>query len=68
MAHPALLGIVQMVALFALVTLALHLPVANPAGLIAFMAFVAMTSPRLCSALNVLLGSVGQFSPWSLWW
>jgi hypothetical protein len=32
MAHPALLGIVQMVALFALVTLALHLPVANPLG------------------------------------
>ena len=58
---PALLGIVQMVALFALVTLALHLPVANPVGLIAFMAFVAMTFAAIVLALNVLLGSVGQF-------
>ena len=58
---PALLGIVQMVALFALVTLALRLPVANPVGLIAFMAFVAMTFAAIVLALNVLLGSVGQF-------
>lgn len=58
---PALLGIVQMVALFALVTLALRLPVANPVGLIAFMAFVAMTFATIVLALNVLLGSVGQF-------
>jgi putative membrane protein len=58
---PALLGIVQMVALFALVTLALHLPVANPIGLVAFMAFVAMTFAAIVLALNVLLGSVGQF-------
>jgi len=58
---PALLGVVQMVALFALVTLALHLPVANPVGLVAFMAFVAMTFAAIVLALNVLLGSVGQF-------
>ena len=58
---PAMLGVVQMVALFALVTLALHLPVANPAGLVAFMAFVAMTFAAIVLALNVLLGSVGQF-------
>ena len=58
---PALLGIVQMVGLFALVTLALHLPVANPLGLLAFMAFVAMTFAAIVLALNVLLGSVGQF-------
>jgi putative membrane protein len=58
---PAMLGVVQMVALFALVTLALHLPVANPVGLIAFMAFVAMTFTAIVLALNVLLGSVGQF-------
>jgi putative membrane protein len=58
---PALLGIVQMVALIALVTLALHLPVANPIGLVAFMAFVAMTFAAIVLALNVLLGSVGQF-------
>lgn len=58
---PAMLGVVQMVALFALVTLALHLPVANPVGLVAFMAFVAMTFAAIVLALNVLLGSVGQF-------
>ena len=58
---PALLGVVQMVALFALVTLALHLPVANPVGMVAFMAFVAMTFAAIVLALNVLLGSVGQF-------
>ena len=58
---PALLGIVQMVGLFALVTLALHLPVANPIGLVLFMAFVAMTFAAIVLALNVLLGSVGQF-------
>jgi putative membrane protein len=58
---PALLGVVQMVGLFALVTLALHLPVANPLGLVTFMAFVAITFAAIVLALNVLLGSVGQF-------
>ncbi len=58
---PALLGVVQMMALFALVTLALHLPVANPLGMLAFMAFVAITFAAIVLALNVLLGSVGQF-------
>ena len=58
---PAILGIVQMVALFALVTFALKLPVANPIGLLAFMAFVAATFAAIVLALNVLLGSVGQF-------
>jgi putative membrane protein len=58
---PALLGVVQMIALFALVTLALHLPVAQPVALVAFMAFVALTFAATVLALNVLLGSVGQF-------
>ncbi len=58
---PALLGIVQMLALFALVTLVLKLPVANPLGLIAYMSFVAITFAAIVLALNVLLGSVGQF-------
>jgi len=58
---PAMLGVVQMVALFALVTLALHLPVSNPIGMLAFMAFVAVTFAAIVLALNVLLGSVGQF-------
>ncbi|MDQ1597507.1 MAG: putative rane protein [Microbacteriaceae bacterium] len=58
---PALLGVVQMVALFAIVTLALRLNVANPLGLIGFMAFVAVTFAAIVLALNVVLGSVGQF-------
>ncbi|MCU1551800.1 MAG: conserved rane protein [Glaciihabitans sp.] len=58
---PAVLGVVQMVALFALVTLALHLRVADGAGLLAFMALVAVTFAAMILALNVLFGSVGQF-------
>lgn len=58
---PAVLGVLQMVALFALVTLGLQLSVANPLGLVAFMAFVAITFAAIVLALNVLLGSVGQF-------
>ncbi|MBK4348590.1 YhgE/Pip domain-containing protein [Lacisediminihabitans changchengi] len=58
---PAILGVIQMVALFAVVTLALGLPVANPVGLVAFMAFVALSFAAIVLALNVLLGSVGQF-------
>jgi putative membrane protein len=58
---PALLGVVQMIALFLLVTLALKLPVAQPLGLVAFMAFVALSFAAIVLALNVLLGSVGQF-------
>ena len=58
---PAILGVVQMIALFAIVTLALHLRVANPIGMLGFMAFVAMTFAAIVLALNVILGSVGQF-------
>jgi len=60
-ATPAVLGAVQMVGLFALVTLALHLAVANGLGLLAFMIFVSITFAAIVLALNVLLGSVGQF-------
>jgi putative membrane protein len=58
---PAVLGVVQMVALFAVVTLALHLQVANPLGMVAFMALIAITFAAMILALNVLFGSVGQF-------
>ncbi|CAN5146494.1 YhgE/Pip domain-containing protein [soil metagenome] len=60
-ATPALLGAVQMVGLFAVVTLALHLAVANGLGLVLFMMFVAITFAAIVLALNVLFGSVGQF-------
>ncbi|MDQ1575113.1 MAG: putative rane protein [Microbacteriaceae bacterium] len=58
---PAAFGIVQMIALFSVLTFALHLQIANPVGLLAFMAFVSITFAAIVLALNVLLGSVGQF-------
>lgn len=58
---PALLGVIQMVALFLIVTLGLHLAVANGLGMLAFMAFASVTFAAIILALNVLLGSVGQF-------
>ena len=60
-ATPAALGALQMVALFLVVTLGLHLAVANGLGLLAFMVFVSITFAAIVLALNVLLGSVGQF-------
>jgi putative membrane protein len=58
---PGILGVVQMLALFAILTLALQLPIANALGLVAFMAFLSITFAAIVLALNVLLGSVGQF-------
>lgn len=58
---PALLGTLQMVALFAIVTLGLGLQVANGAGLLGFMVLTSVTFAAIVLALNVLFGSVGQF-------
>jgi putative membrane protein len=58
---PAALGIVQAVALFLVVTLALHLKVAEPVALLGFMGLIAITFAAMILALNVLFGSVGQF-------
>jgi putative membrane protein len=58
---PATLGVVQMVALFAVVTLVLGLEPENPAGLLAFMILISVTFAAIVHALNVWLGSVGQF-------
>ncbi|MDM4762261.1 YhgE/Pip domain-containing protein [Galbitalea sp. SE-J8] len=58
---PAVLGTVQMVALFGILTLALHLPMANPVGVLLFMALTSVTFAAVVLALNALLGSVGQF-------
>lgn len=58
---PLVLGAVQMVALFLVATLALHLTVANAAGLLGFMVLVSATFAAIVLALNALLGSVGQF-------
>jgi putative membrane protein len=58
---PAILGLIQMVGLFAIVTAGLHLTVAHPVELLLFLGFVAITYAAVVLALNVLLGSVGQF-------
>jgi len=58
---PAVLGVVQMVALFLVAILVLRLNVANAGGLLVFMVFVSATFAAIVLALNALLGSVGQF-------
>ncbi len=58
---PAVLGVIQMVGLFLIVTLGLHLTVANGAGMLGFMALTTITYAAIILALNVLLGSTGQF-------
>lgn len=58
---PAVLGLVQMLALFAIVRFALHLPVSNPGGMIALMVLASVTFAAIIMMLNVWLGSVGQF-------
>ncbi|MFZ7086680.1 YhgE/Pip family protein [Curtobacterium sp. RRHDQ10] len=58
---PALLGVVQMLALFAIVKFALGFEVTHVAGTIAIMALASVTFAAIIMALNVLLGSVGQF-------
>lgn len=60
-ATPAALGAVQMVALFAIVTGVLGLQPANAGGMLAFMVLVSVTFAAIVLALNVWLGSIGQF-------
>jgi putative membrane protein len=58
---PVLLGLLQMVALYAVVTALLGFPVANPLGMFAFLALVSATFAAILLALNAVLGNVGQF-------
>ncbi|MET3451992.1 YhgE/Pip domain-containing protein [Curtobacterium sp. 1544] len=58
---PALLGLVQMVALFLIVRFALDLDVAWTGPTIGIMVLASATFAAIIMALNVLLGSVGQF-------
>jgi len=58
---PAALGAVQMVALFAIVTGVLGLQPANAGGMLTFMVLVSVTFAAIVLALNVWLGSIGQF-------
>lgn len=58
---PGILGLIQMIAVFLIVKFALGFIVANPLGTLAFMVLVSLTFAAILLALNVLLGSVGQF-------
>ncbi|MCS5498031.1 YhgE/Pip domain-containing protein [Cnuibacter physcomitrellae] len=58
---PAVLGAVQMTAVFGIVTLALGYRVENPWAMLGFMALTSATYATIILALNILLGSVGQF-------
>ena len=58
---PALLGVVQVAALFAIVTFGLGMHSSSPLALLGFLAFISITFASIILALNVWLGSVGQF-------
>ncbi|KTR51836.1 YhgE/Pip domain-containing protein [Curtobacterium oceanosedimentum] len=58
---PALLGLVQMAALFLIVRFALDLDVVHAGPTVAIMVLASATFAAIIMALNVLLGSVGQF-------
>lgn len=58
---PGLLGAIQMVGLFAIVSGALGFRIDNPLGMYGLMALASLTFAAIILALNVWLGSVGQF-------
>ncbi|WP_061964986.1 YhgE/Pip domain-containing protein [Demequina aurantiaca] len=58
---PGLLGAAQMIGLFAIVSGVLGFDVANPLATYGLMALASLTFAAMILALNVWLGSVGQF-------
>lgn len=58
---PGLLGAVQMASLFAVLAVTLGFSMAHPLGTLAVMVFASLTYAAIILALNVWLGSVGQF-------
>lgn len=58
---PGLLGAIQMIGLFAIVSGALGFRIDNPAGMYGLMGLASITFAAIILALNVWLGSVGQF-------
>ncbi len=58
---PALLGVVQMAGLYAIVAGALGFRIAHPLAMYGTMVLASITFAAIILALNVLLGSVGQF-------
>ncbi|MFF9564870.1 YhgE/Pip family protein [Leifsonia sp. NPDC014704] len=58
---PGLLGAIQMIGLFAIVSGALGFRIDNPVGMYGLMGLASITFAAIILALNVWLGSVGQF-------
>ena len=58
---PGILGAIQMIGLFWIVSGALGFSVANPLGMFGMMAMASISYAAIILALNVWLGSVGQF-------
>lgn len=58
---PGILGVAQMAALFGVISLALGFSVASPWGVFGIMALASLCFAAIILALNVWLGSVGQF-------
>ncbi|MET3565326.1 putative membrane protein [Leifsonia sp. 563] len=58
---PGLLGAIQMIGLFAIVSGALGFRIDNPVGMYGLMGLASVTFAAIILALNVWLGSVGQF-------
>ncbi|MBT2517953.1 YhgE/Pip family protein [Streptomyces sp. ISL-90] len=58
---PGLLGGVQMIALFTVLAVTLGFPMANPVGTLGLMMLASLAYAAIILALNVWLGSVGQF-------
>ncbi|TPX05388.1 YhgE/Pip domain-containing protein, partial [Schumannella luteola] len=58
---PGVLGMLQMAALFGVITLALGFTVAQPWGAFGILALASLCFAAIILALNVWLGSVGQF-------
>jgi putative membrane protein len=58
---PGILGAVQMAGLFAVLAFALKFAMSNPAGVYGMMLLASLTFAAIILALNIWLGSVGQF-------
>ncbi|MDR6199956.1 putative membrane protein [Microbacterium sp. SORGH_AS428] len=58
---PGLLGGIQMIALFGVLSLALGFTFANPLSTLGIMVLASLTYAAIILALNVWFGSVGQF-------
>jgi putative membrane protein len=58
---PGILGAVQMAGLFAVLAFALKFDMSNPVGVYGIMLLASLTFAAIILALNLWLGSVGQF-------